>query len=285
MEDKRELLKQPIHGIYIPIGLILFGTWIFGWQYMPYSIGFILVICSMQIYGALQRRSSMHPVKWQDFELLDKTIIGPMTAIYRFKLRKDDEVLEIPTGHSLACCFNVDGKDEVRYYTPISNQFDAGFFDILVKHYKNGIVTKKLANVQIGQTVKFRGPFGKLEYIPNEYKEVDLIAGGTGITPMLQIITRIITNLEDNTKIKLLFANNEEVDILLKDELDNMALKYPDLEIKYITKEFVKKSDFEFFSPSSSDGKLIVCGPPAFVEHVNDLAKESGYQKEGIFNF
>ena len=37
-----------------------------------------------------------------------------MTSIYRFKLRRD-EVLDIPTGHSLACCFNVDGKDEVRF--------------------------------------------------------------------------------------------------------------------------------------------------------------------------
>ena len=77
MEDKRELLKQPIHGIYIPIGLILFGTWIFGWEYMPYSIRFIVVIVSIQYYGALKRASSMHQVKWQEFELLDKTLIAP----------------------------------------------------------------------------------------------------------------------------------------------------------------------------------------------------------------
>ncbi|KAL6449790.1 PGA3 Plasma membrane-associated coenzyme Q6 reductase PGA3 [Candida maltosa Xu316] len=223
------------------------------------------------MYGALQH-----------FELVDKTLIAPMTAIYRFKLRKDDEVLDIPTGHSLACCFNIDGKDEVRYYTPISNQFDAGFFDILIKHYDKGIVTRKLANVQIGQTVKFRGPFGKLDYVPNEAKEIALVAGGTGITPMLQIITRIITNLDDKTKIKLLFANNTSNDILLKEELDNMASKYQDLEIKYVTEVFVTKDDFEFFSPES---KFYVCGPPAFVKHVNDLAIESGYTKDDIFNF
>ena len=109
---------------------------------MPYSIGFIVVIVSIQYYGALKRASSMHQVKWQEFELLDKTLIAPMTSIYRFKLRREDEVLDIPTGHSLACCFNVDGKDEVRFYTPISNQFDKGFFDILVKHYEHGVVTK-----------------------------------------------------------------------------------------------------------------------------------------------
>ena len=285
MEDKRELLNQPIHGIYIPIGLILFGTWIFGWEYMPYSIGFIVVIVSIQYYGALKRASSMHQVKWQEFELLDKTLIAPMTSIYRFKLRREDEVLDIPTGHSLACCFNVDGKDEVRFYTPISNQFDKGFFDILVKHYEHGVVTKKLANLQVGQTVQFRGPFGKLQYVPNLAKELALVAGGTGITPMLQVITAIITNLEDDTKIKLLFANNTERDILLKDELDNMAQKYPGLEIKYVTGKFVDKKLFEFLPSPTSDSKIFICGPPAFVEYINEMTKDAGFEKDQVFCF
>ena len=36
---------------------------------------------------------------------------------------------------------------------------------------------------------------------------VGLIAGGTGITPMLQIIKAIIKDPEDDTKVSLLFAN------------------------------------------------------------------------------
>ena len=115
----------------------------------------------------------------------------------------------------------------------------------MVKHYEHGVVTK-LANLQVGQTVQFRGPFGKLQYVPNLAKELALVAGGTGITPMLQVITAIITNLEDDTKIKLLFANNTERDILLKDELDNMAQKYPGLEIKYVTGKFVDKNCLNF---------------------------------------
>ena len=46
-----------------------------------------------------------------------------------------------------------------------------------------------------------------------------MIAGGTGITPMLQIIRAILKNPIDMTKINLIYANVNEEDILLKKEL------------------------------------------------------------------
>ncbi|ABN66098.1 NADH-cytochrome b-5 reductase [Scheffersomyces stipitis CBS 6054] len=296
MEDKRELLKQPLHGIYIPIGLIIFGTLMFGYEYLPYSIGFIVVVCSTQLFFAYKRRSSMDKVKWQDFELVDKTIIAPMTTIYRFKLNRDDEVLDIPTGHHLACCFTINGKDEVRYYSPISNQFDAGFFDIMVKHYEHGVVTKRLAQVAEGQTVKFRGPFGKLDYKPNMAKELGLIAGGSGITPILQVITKIITSPDDTTKVKLVFANNSEKDILLRAEIDEIASRYPGFSVEYVlttpsedwtgSSGYVTKEIVEKFLPSPDpENKIFVCGPPEMKKSVAKITADLGYQKESVFFF
>ncbi|KAG7663063.1 uncharacterized protein J8A68_003406 [[Candida] subhashii] len=296
MEDKRELFKQPLHGIYIPIGLMLFGTWIFGWEYMPYTIGFIVVVSTFKFYEAYKNRSSLHKTVWNDFELIDKTIIAPMTSIYRFKLKHDDEVLDIPTGHHVACCFNVDGKDEIRYYSPISNQFDAGFFDILVKHYENGTVTRKFAQVNEGQTVKFRGPVGRLKYEPNMAKELGLVAGGSGITPILQVITSIITNPDDQTKIKLIFGNETEKDILLKNEIDEIASRYPNFEVYYTLTfppkdwtggvAYVSKDMMKEHLPSPNNGnKLFVCGPPGMKESLSEMSKEMGWDDENIFMF
>ena len=59
-------------------------------------------------------------------------------------------------------------------------------------------------------------------------KHLGMIAGGTGITPMLQIITAVIRDKHDSTTtMALLFANQTEADILLRDELDELARKYP----------------------------------------------------------
>ena len=42
-----------------------------------------------------------------------------------------------------------------------------------------------------------------------------MVAGGTGLTPMLQVIKEILRNPEDKTSVHLIFANNgEEVETI-----------------------------------------------------------------------
>lgn len=290
MEDKRELLKQPLHGIYIPIGLILFGTYLFGWEYMPYSIAFIVVVCSWNFYEAWSRRMLVEPVRWNELALIDKTVISRNLAIYRFKLNHEDEVLHVPTGHNVACCFTIDGKDEIRYYTPILNRFDTGFFDILVKSYPQGKVLRRFAALKEGQTVLFRGPVGRLEYRTNMAKHIGLVAGGSGITPILQVITQVITTPEDNTKLLLIYANETANDILLRAELDEIAKKYPSFSVHYTlnfpppdwtgSKGYVSREMMEtHLPPALPENRLFVCGPPEMKRSLIELSLSLGWDK------
>lgn len=289
-QDKRDLLKQPLHGIYIPVALIIAGTCLIDYHYLPYTLSFVAIMCTYNFYEAWSRRRSIDPIKWNDLELIDKTIISKNSAIYRFKLNHEDEVLRIPPGHHVACCFSIDGKDEIRYYSPISNEFDTGFFDLLVKSYPHGKVSKRFAMLKEGQTVKFRGPVGRLEYQTNMAKEIGMVAGGSGITPILQVITKVITTPEDTTKIKLLYANETENDILLRSELDQIASKYPNFEVHYtlthppqnwtgsvgyVTKEMLEK----YMPPVSPENRLFVCGPPEMKRLLIDLTTELGWEK------
>lgn len=293
MDDKRELLHEPLHGVYIPILLIIFGTCIFDYRYLPYTLGVVAVICSYRAYLAISKRASLDPVKWNDLELIDKTIISRNSAIYRFKLFNEDEVLDIPTGHHVACCFEIDGKDEIRYYSPISNKFDTGFFDILVKSYPNGKISKKFADLREHQTVKFRGPVGRLDYRTNMAKEIGLVAGGSGITPILQVITEIITTPEDNTKISLIYANETENDILLKTEIDEIAKKYPNFEVHYTLTNpskdwqgsvgFVSKEMILEHLPKVDQlNRIFVCGPPEMKKLLIQLTSELGWEKTSM---
>lgn len=290
MIDKRELLKQPLHGIYIPVALIIVGTCIISYEYLPYTLTFTAILCGYNFWEAWGRRSSVDAVKWNDLELIDKTVVSKNSAIYRFKLNHDDEVLRVPTGHHVACCFSIDGKDEIRYYSPISNQFDTGFFDILVKSYPEGKVSKRFAMLREGQTVKFRGPVGRLQYETNMAKHIGLVAGGSGITPILQVITNIITTPEDTTKISLIFANETENDIFLKSELDEIAKKYPDFSVHYtLTKPpanwegsagYVTKEMLDKYLPKPSpENRLFICGPPEMKRSLIEISSELGWEK------
>ena len=55
-----------------------------------------------------------------------------------------------------------------------------------------------------------------------------MFPGGTGITPMLQLVRDVFRNPSDKTELALLFANQTEDDILLREELEEVQKQNPD---------------------------------------------------------
>ncbi|KAL7958137.1 hypothetical protein V8C34DRAFT_284038 [Trichoderma compactum] len=96
-------------------------------------------------------------------------------------------------------------------------------------------MTRHLEGLAIGDKVEFRGPKGAMQYTNGYATHIGMIAGGTGITPMYQLIRAICSNPLDKTLISLIYVNNAESDILLKEELDSLASRYPqNLRIHYV---------------------------------------------------
>ena len=61
--------------------------------------------------------------------------------------------------------------------------------------------------------MQFKGPFQKFVYKPNSFERGLCIAGGSGITPMWQLINASLQIPEDKTKWTLVFSNVSEKDI------------------------------------------------------------------------
>lgn len=84
-----------------------------------------------------------------------------------------------------------------------------------------------------------KGPKGAMVYRPGLVSRFGMIAGGTGITPMLQIIRAIIRERprsggKDTTEVDLIFANVNEEDILLKEDLDALAVEDDKFRVHYV---------------------------------------------------
>jgi len=142
-------------------------------------------------------------------------------------------------GMQTASCFMIKGKDEdgkvvARPYTPTSLNDEKGKFEILIKSYPQGKVSSFLHSLKVGDSIEVKGPFPKIKYTPNMKKKIGMVAGGTGITPMLQIIKEVLKNPDDKTEISLIFANNGEDDILLKELLDGYAAKHKNFKVTYV---------------------------------------------------
>ena len=93
--------------------------------------------------------------------------------------------------------------------------------------------------MKIGEYLKIKGPKGNMIYTPNMCKHIGMVAGGTGITPMLQIIRAIIRGRPRNggtdvTKVTLIFANVTAEDILLKEDLDTLAAEDDLFNVYYV---------------------------------------------------
>ncbi|KAI3332039.1 ferredoxin reductase-like protein [Xylariaceae sp. AK1471] len=234
----------------------------------------------------------LHPTTFQSLPLIKKDLVAPNTHRLVFGLPTPQSVLGLPIGQHVAITATIDGQVVTRSYTPVSNNADRGALELIIKCYPSGKLTGGyLANLQIGDEVKFRGPKGAMRYKPGHCKRIGMLAGGSGITPMYQLIRAICEDPRDTTEVSLIYANRTEEDILLRAELEAFARKYPrnlklfylldkpspDWQggVGYVTKELMA----ERFPTANSDSKVLLCGPPGMVSAAKKALVGLGFQK------
>ncbi|KAJ8125210.1 hypothetical protein O1611_g8429 [Lasiodiplodia mahajangana] len=115
----------------------------------------------------------LHPTTFQSLPLVKKDSVAPNTYLLAFELPTPGSVLGLPIGQHVAITAIVDGQAVTRSYTPVSNNADRGILELIIKCYPNGKLTGGyLANLQIGDEVKFRGPKGAMRYKRGHAKRI-----------------------------------------------------------------------------------------------------------------
>ncbi|KAJ1812740.1 NADH-cytochrome b5 reductase [Coemansia sp. RSA 2598] len=237
----------------------------------------------------------LHSSEYRKFKLVKKIQLSPNTARYRFELPSSELILGLPIGRHISVMAVINGKEVARSYTPTSTDNDKGFFELVVKTYPTGVISSYLASMTIGDTINVRGPRGSFKYTPNMVRSIGMIAGGTGITPMYQVIQHILENPEDKTQIKVVFANVNEDDILLKEQLDKWAAEHDNFDIHYVLNNppeawtgstgFITKDILQKHMPApAEDIKVLMCGPPPMIKAMDGCLVELGYEKAKVIS-
>ncbi|KNE01197.1 hypothetical protein QG37_02087 [Candidozyma auris] len=233
----------------------------------------------------------LSPQEYKKFPLIEKHRVSHNSCVYKFGLPRSTDKLNLPIGQHISISAIINGKEVVRSYTPISNNDQLGSFDLLIKTYENGNISKYVESKKIGEHIDIRGPKGFFTYTPNMVKSFGMVAGGTGIAPMYQILTAVLNNPEDKTKIHLVYANVSEEDILLRAELEELKREHPDqFFIHYVLNNPPEnwKGSVGFVTPEimdehlpkhSDDTNLLICGPPLMVSAIKKAAQTLGYPK------
>lgn len=170
-------------------------------------------------------------------------------------------------------------------------------------------MSQHLESLKIGDSVLMKGPKGHLEYLGQgaftiahkknnvvkySKRKIGMVAGGTGITPMLQVIRAIVKDPSDSTELWLMFGNQTEEDILLRKELEAIpkhklhlfyTLDRPPANwnqgVGFVTKEMCR----DHLPPASSDTMIFMCGPPLMMKSVQDHLVSLGLSESYFFSF
>jgi cytochrome-b5 reductase len=213
------------------------------------------------------------------------------TKTFRFELPAD-AALDLLPGDFLYVHATINGKAAKRAYTPSSLPGATGFFDLTVKRYEAGVVSRYLHDQRIGDTVLMSGPNQGGHWVDGSAKRVGFVAGGTGITPMISIIRWILTKRID-AELFLVFANKTEADIIFRQEWERDVREYPNFHCHHvleqphpgwpgstgrITPEILR----QHLPGPAADTCIFLCGPPPMVDSLALTLKELGYPEQAI---
>ena len=198
---------------------------------------------------------ALNPKKWVAFPLESRIDINHNTRRLRFKLPVED--LGLPVGMHIFLKGKIDGAPVMRAYTPVGcGPFYVEFiikvyFPLPPKFPDGGKLTQHMETLKVGDTLDFKGPLGEFDFdcsgvsLPRDtlstfkkegkpggsFKHLGLIAGGSGITPCLQVAEALL-QLDRDFTISLLYANQTPEDILCQEELDSIV-KDPRVKVWY----------------------------------------------------
>lgn len=222
------------------------------------------------------------------------------TNRYRFKLPFDRD-LGLKIGQHIIVRGRSLNETITRQYTPITDITTSGYFDLLIKIYRDGKMSKIISHWKVGDEVEIRGPFGSLEYVPGKYRYILMLAAGTGIAPMSQVVQGILNNEEDETFIHLLYGCHTYKDILMKKELDEWA-GYWNFSVTYaLSQEQGKNYQYgdkvcerridetsihqEISGKTMDKIMILICGTRSFDEDIMKCCENLGFNQKQIFKF
>jgi ferredoxin-NADP reductase len=184
-----------------------------------------------------------------------------------------------------------DGYEAVRSYSlaaPAQNET----VSVTVERLDDGEVSPYLVDeMQVGDQLELRGPVGGyFVWDPGDPTPLSLIAGGSGVVPIVAMIRQ--RALESaRAPMRLLYSARSEGDLLFCRELDDaeqgVAVFYT------LTRSqpqgwtgYRRRVDREMLEevawPVEGNPQAFVCGPTAFVEHVAELLLEIGYPPAAV---
>jgi sulfhydrogenase subunit gamma (sulfur reductase) len=215
----------------------------------------------------------------------------PDVRTFRLKFKNSEEAEKFSFKAGQFGEYSVFGEGESTFCVA-SSPTRKGYIECTFR--KAGRVTKSLANLEVGDTVGFRGPYGNTFPIEEwEGKNLLYIAGGIALPPMRCVIWNTIDLREKYKDITIVYGARSVSDLVYKQELKDWAER-PDIKLITTVDPGGQTPDWkgevgfvpmvlEKAAPSSENTIAILCGPPVMIKFTMPVLKKLGFQDKDIY--
>jgi ring-1,2-phenylacetyl-CoA epoxidase subunit PaaE len=195
-------------------------------------------------------------------------------------------------GQYLTLKFNIKGEELRRSYSICSSPVDENELRVAIKKVKDGRVSTYINdNLKIGDIIEVMIPMGNFftEMNAANKKSYILFGGGSGITPMFSILKTVLRS-EPNSRVTLLYGNNDEPSIIFKKQIEQLSVTNadrlnvvhvlntaPDGHPEHLKGLMTKEKNIELiknYVDASADNEYFICGPGPMMENVVNALKE-----------
>jgi ferredoxin-NADP reductase len=213
------------------------------------------------------------------------------TRTLRFQILSEKRLCAKP-GQFLTFQWTVDGQRVPRSYTISSSPVHENYVEITTKRMENGCVSVFLnQQAKPGLEVEASGPYGRFYFDETLHKSIVLIAAGSGITPMISMLSYIDDRKLGNP-VTLVYCVRTRADIIFQDELVRLRRSLPHLTYEVclsrpdptwkgrtgrLTEEIVSQHLTDLDSPT-----FFLCGPKGFMDSAHQILSTLGITEDRI---
>ena len=188
-----------------------------------------------------------------------------------------------------------DGYSAARSYSIASGPNSEGRVELTVERLSNGEVSPYLTQeLAVGDRLELRGPIGGwFVWRTHQTEPIQLIAGGSGIVPLMAMI-RSRASAGSTAPFRLLYSVREPAAVFYREELQALSDHHEAVSLTYAYTRAAPKDwprppgriDAALIANASWPSNLVptcyVCGPTSFVEIATSLLIASGYSPDKI---
>lgn len=186
----------------------------------------------------------------------------------------------------------VPGTDAWRSYSMASTVNDLPRVDLLLRVLDNGAMSGYLRDqCKVGDEMEMEGPYGMFYWRPSKAQHI-MIAGGTGLAPMLAMLDQIRAISGKKPKVLLSFGCATEENLFCLEELEVRAAWMPTLKNRISVSSpqpgytgLVGNPVGVITAQDIVDPEAVayLCGPPAMIEAARAHLESIGVKRENIY--